>query len=227
MTNKTQLTLPVSLWYIHGANASPTSFIRLDEQLRSDPRLETASVVRVSYNCQESTSDIAQQLAEKLPTDQLVYLIGHSLGGVLAVAAAQRAVKLGKMANIGGVITLSAPLSGSESADVLQWLFPSYHLFRNISTKNRLVQEIQSDGVVVPTLCLITTSGNNPLIHEANDGVVTVSSQRALKGAEKVEMGYNHFEILLADETVDYIRTFIFNHPKDIQKCLTLREDNA
>jgi predicted alpha/beta hydrolase family esterase len=227
MTNKTQLTLPISIWYLHGANASPTSFSWLDEHLRSDPRLDNASVVRVSYNCQESTSDIAQQLAEKLPTDQLVYLIGHSLGGVIAVAAAQRAVKLGKMANIGGVVTISAPLSGSESADVLQWLFPSYHLFRNISTKNRLVQEIQSEGAIVPTLCLITTSGNNPLIHEANDGVVTVNSQRSLKGAEKIELAYNHFEILLGEETVDYIRTFILNHPKEAQNYLTLREDDV
>lgn len=224
MTNKTSIQLPISIWYIHGANASPISFSRLDEHLRSDPRFEGASVVRVSYNCQESTSDIAQQLAEKLPTDQLVYLIGHSLGGVLAVAAAQRAVKLGKMANIGGVVTLSAPLSGSESADVLQWLFPSYHLFRNISTKNRLVQEIQSEGAVVPTLCLITTSGNNPLIHEANDGVVTVNSQRALKGAEKIELPFNHFEILLGDETVDYIRTFIMNHPSEQTNYMTLKE---
>jgi predicted alpha/beta hydrolase family esterase len=202
-----------SFWYIHGANASSTSFNRIDEKLHEDTRLAAASVVKVSYNCHEPLEDIVNQLAHKLPKNEEVYLIGHSLGGVLAVATAQQAFEDDLPVKIGGVITLASPMGGSESADVLQWIFPAYHLFKNISTRSRLIQGVQSHSVPVPVLSFITTSGNNPLIHEANDGVVTIASQRALPGAHRIEMPFNHFEVLLSDDVVDHIKNFIINQP--------------
>jgi hypothetical protein len=106
---------------------------------------------------------------------------------------------------------MASPIGGCEGADYLQWLFPHYHLFKNISTKNRVVNDIKAVGAVVPTLNFITTSGNNPIYPESNDGVVTVNSQRALRRAKKIEVPFNHFEVLLSDSVVSHIKTAIFN----------------
>jgi triacylglycerol esterase/lipase EstA (alpha/beta hydrolase family) len=211
MSNESTKEVSPSVWFIHGANATPLSFAYLQMSLRKENVLENVEFVNVTYDCQEPISSTIEIIAKSLPEDKPIFLVGHSLGGVLAVAVAQRVkhFELGK--NIKGVITLSAPVGGSEGADYLQWLFPHYYLFKNISTKNRIISDIKSVGAVVPTLSFITTSGNNPVYPEANDGVVTVTSQRALRGSKKLEVPYNHFEVLLSDNVATHIKNVIFN----------------
>jgi hypothetical protein len=43
-------------------------------------------------------------------------------------------------------------------------------------------------------------------MHEANDGVVTISSQKHHADMELVEVEYNHYEVVLSDEVVSLIK---------------------
>jgi hypothetical protein len=43
-------------------------------------------------------------------------------------------------------------------------------------------------------------------MHEPNDGVVTISSQKHHADMELVEVEYNHYEVVLSDEVVGLIK---------------------
>ncbi|MNK09954.1 Alpha/beta hydrolase family protein [compost metagenome] len=201
-----------SIWFIHGANATALSFSRIQSELVKAEAIRKYEFINVKYNCQDPLSETVEKIANVLPDGVPIYLVGHSLGGVIGVAVAQHNKHFGLEKDIRGVVTMASPLGGCEGADYLQWLFPHYHLFKNISTKNRIVSDIKATGVTVPTLSFITTSGNNPIYPEANDGVVTVNSQRALRGTKKIEVPYNHFEVLLSDNVIDHIKGFIIEN---------------
>jgi hypothetical protein len=66
-----------------------------------------------------------------------------------------------------------------------------------------------------PTLSLVTVKGDNPMINEDNDGVVSVKSQTAWSAPEYISVPYNHFEVLLADETITIIKEFLFDERLD------------
>jgi pimeloyl-ACP methyl ester carboxylesterase len=66
------------------------------------------------------------------------------------------------------------------------------------------------DEPVEQIFTMSTPFGGSPLMHEANDGVVTVASQTSLAGPEYHPVAYNHFEVLLADPVIDLAREFLF-----------------
>lgn len=204
MNNESQ-TVP-EIWFIHGANATPLSFTYIQSSLRLIEGVEKMKFVNVKYDCQDPISATTEIIADSLPSNTPIYIIGHSLGGVLAVAVSQRVKHFALNKDIKAVITLASPLGGCEGADYLQWMFPHYHLFKNISTKNRVITDLRAVGAVVPTLAFVTTSGNNPIYPEANDGVVTVNSQRSLRSSKKIEVPFNHFEVLMSNDVADHIK---------------------
>lgn len=197
------------IWFIHGANATAASFNYIKRDLEADKDFDEFSFVDITYDCQEKLPEIVKVLAASAPRDKQLYIVGHSLGGVLGVAISQRIKHFDLPASVRGVISLASPFGGSESADYLRWLYPHYPLFKSISTQNRMIVDLKAAGAVVPTLSLVTTSGNNPLYPTANDGVVTVSSQRSLPKAAYIEMPCNHFEILVNDDAIDHMKLFL------------------
>lgn len=197
------------IWFIHGANASPTSFNYIKDVLKEDPAYHDIQFVDVVYDAGEKLASNVKTITSNLPARTTISLVGHSLGGVIATAVSQRAFIGSGSCNINRIVTMSSPLGGSESADYLKWLYPNYSLFSNISTKNKTIQDMNKIGAIVPTLSLVTTSGNNPLYPTANDGVVTVKSQRALDGVDYIEVPFNHFEVLLSPDVAEHIRIFL------------------
>lgn len=203
--------LKKEIWFIHGANASPASFNYIKDHLKKDEHFQSWSFIDITYNCQEKLPNIVNALTSSLPRDKEIFLVGHSLGGVLATAVAQRISHFNLQPKIAGVITMASPFGGSESADYLKWIYPAYYLFKSISTQSKMILDLKALGAMAPTLSLVTTSGNNPLISAANDGVVTVNSQRALSRAKYIEVPFNHFEVLVSAETINYLRIFLKN----------------
>jgi hypothetical protein len=43
-------------------------------------------------------------------------------------------------------------------------------------------------------------------MHEPNDGVVTIASQKHHEDMELVEVAYNHYEVVLSDEVVRLVK---------------------
>jgi hypothetical protein len=186
--------------YIHGAKSTPKAFNFIKANL---PKHEQ---VDVSYENTVPLIKIIEGIYNELP-DEPFSIIGHSLGGVIGVALSQMNCIRGEK-DIDRIFTMGSPFGGSKHADILRWLYPRHFLFADISTISPIVKAVKHNGAVVPTKCIITHGGPSPFIKEANDGVVSVESQLALRNAEIMPQNSNHFEVLLNADTIYEIKDF-------------------
>lgn len=185
--------------YIHGANASPSSFNYLCQVL--PPHIMSF----VNYATFDRAVDVIARVAQEIEDlGEKVYLVGHSLGGVISVNISYATTLIEK------IVTISSPHGGSEFAQRLRWFHPRYPMLREISPNGDVIAPIAKRGAVVPTMCVVSKAGSTPLFNEANDGVITVDSQLVLNNAEFCELELNHFETLLSTQTADIIEKFIF-----------------
>jgi pimeloyl-ACP methyl ester carboxylesterase len=186
--------------YIHGANSSPLAFRAIKHSL--PPHRE----IDISYDHSRSVTKVVDSLIEQVGTlGDNVNIVGHSLGGVVAVAVAN------KCENVKKIVTLSSPFGGSKMASLLRWLYPT-HLYDDIHPFSQLMTTVSRHDVPKHTkvLSIVTTGGRTSIFPEENDGVVTVSSQTALKKPTYIRIPVNHFEVLLSPEVNDMIHGFLF-----------------
>lgn len=187
--------------YIHGANSTPATFNYIKRSLPKHTAID------ISYQNDIALEDIIEDAYARIPEDKPVHIVGHSLGGLIAVAISQINL-IRKDKQIEKVLTISSPFGGCKGADLLRWIYPTHRLFSDISTVSPMIRVIKKIGAVVPTKCLVTNHGAIPLITGENDGVVSVESQMELKGCEFAKQSHNHFEVLLSEDTVLCIREF-------------------
>jgi hypothetical protein len=66
----------------------------------------------------------------------------------------------------------------------------------------------QSDKIKIqhPWTNIVTIKGQSPFMHEPNDGVVTIASQKHHGDMELVEVEYNHYEVVLSDTVVKLVK---------------------
>lgn len=185
--------------YIHGLNCSGKIFTHIHE------RLPEHSAQFIEYNSCERVEDSFQTAYEEI-TDDPIWLIGHSLGGILCYLLALRAKDL----NIKGVVSISTPFGGSNTAGTLRWFFSSMPVLEDLSPGSKIIKEVTTNKVKVPFTSVISVAGNLPFIKGENDGVVTVASQRASLAKKKVDVFANHFEVVQDNKTVKTIEDFIF-----------------
>lgn len=190
--------------YIHGANASPSSFNFLTQVL--PPHDKTF----ISYATFDRAVDVIARVAMEIESiGEKVCLIGHSLGGVIGVNVSYATALIDK------IVTISSPVGGSEFAERLRWFHPRYPMLKEISPHGDIIAPITKRGAVVPTMCIVSTAGSTPLFKEANDGVITIDSQKQLDNALYCELPLNHFETLLSIQTADIIRRFLFEEANE------------
>lgn len=182
--------------YVHGANATPTSFTFIKSKMCEHQAID------FKYDANDPLEDSIESLINVIP-DQAA-IVSHSLGGILAVAASQHLP-----AQITSVVTMSTPFGGSEMATRMSWLFPFNTFIHNVNTRNSTLREIARAGIAVPTLKIITTEGQSMFESQPNDGVVTIDSQMALKGGIQIRVPLNHFEVLLDERVAQTINNFI------------------
>jgi pimeloyl-ACP methyl ester carboxylesterase len=195
------LSTPI-FWYIHGANSTPASFNFIRDQL---PRHES---IDYSYGHTEPLQRVVDRMVARAndpSSARPIYLVGHSLGGVIAAAVAQRSDRVEKVA------TIAAPFGGSNVAALMRWLTPC-QLFEDIHPNAAIMSAIRRAPPLRNCLSIVTTSGGTPLMSEENDGVVSVASQIALKGPMYLRTPSNHFESLLSLEVIDLLNSFLFDH---------------
>lgn len=180
--------------YIHGAFASSRSFAWLKEKLGDHP------IIDVDYSCTDIIKSV-DEIEKTIKTFKEVDIIGHSLGGVIGVVLSHRC------RNINKVVTLASPFGGSKIAAILQLMTPGSFM-RHIQPMSPIMIEARQH-VTVPVLSIVTTEGGSALF-EKNDGVVTIKSQKAINGANIVELPVNHFEVLLDETTPKLIKEFLW-----------------
>lgn len=195
--------------YIHGANSTPDSFTYLMSGMPEGHQFDY-----VFYDAQRDTlADIVEQIEDYISENHDgVHLVGHSLGGVLAVNAA-----LGQCDEVLSVTTLASPFGGVE----LPFALRMFHWF------NRFVQNLEPRNEVYlksrqkldcPLQVLKTVGGNNPLLLQPNDGTITVASQHHPYADQMWETPWNHFEILLHPSIREQIIKFIDEVEADLYK---------
>lgn len=187
--------------YIHGLNSSSCSFNYLCTMLPNH------SITAITYNSHQPLLDSIAQVKKQLPKGE-VSLVGHSLGGLIAVLlAAECADRVNKL------VTISTPFAGSKIAHFFRWLPGHPAVLKDIVPHAEKIIMISQLKLQIPTLSIISVSGGLATASEPNDSVVSVSSQKALKFGKKVEVKANHFEILLNDKTIKLVKDFLFDEP--------------
>lgn len=192
-----------TILYIHGAFATPGSFRRIKENLPDH------EAILLQYTVSDDINDVVNACVKLLKeSGKRVSIIAHSLGGVLGSRIAQKSQLVDR------TVTMSTPFGGSRAADMMKWFNP-HPMFETISSNSAILRHMYSEPAGSPTLSLVTTEGQNPMMNEDNDGVVSIKSQTAWNEPEYVSVPFNHFEVLLADETITIIKEFLFDERLD------------
>lgn len=185
---------------LHGLNSTCNSF----NYILSELEHPSDRILKINYASHQSLIKSVFAITAQLSYTEDIILIGHSLGGVLAMILAHAGSHRVKK-----VITISSPLGGSKAAIFAQWIMKDVDVLRDITPYSPLIKLIEHTQAPCPVLSIISTSGGLHGAKEPNDSIVTVASQKALLYAKHVQIEANHFEILLMNETVQAVRDFI------------------
>ena len=182
--------------YIHGLNSSQLSFAFILA------KADKHDFKCINYQSHQPLEESIQQVSRSLPKGPLI-LVGHSLGGVIAMTLAHL-----RPDDVKKVVTISAPLGGSRAALYLKYFARGLHVIGDITPVSPCILALQNKSPC-PVLSIVSTGGHLPTTSEPNDSVVTVRSQNAITEAKKVEVNANHFEVLNHMRTVEAISKFI------------------
>jgi hypothetical protein len=77
---------------------------------------------------------------------------------------------------------------------------------RDIGPSSWAMREAAKIKVQHPWCNVVTVQGRSPFIVVANDGVVSIQSQRHHADMELIDVDYNHYEVVLAEPVIEIIR---------------------
>jgi pimeloyl-ACP methyl ester carboxylesterase len=126
--------------------------------------------------------------------------IAHSLGGIYSLHLANAMPTAVK-----GAVTLSTPYGGAEVADYAQYFLPFSRLMRDIGPSSWVMKQASRIKIQHPWTNIVTVKGQSPFMHEPNDGVVTIASQKHHDDMELVEVACNHYEVVLSDAVIKLV----------------------
>lgn len=182
----------MKLVYIHGANATSESFNYIRSKLGDG--------ISINYDSRNGFENNLKDITEQLAPVKDMAFIAHSLGGIYALHVANA------MPNqVLGAVTLSTPYGGAEVADYAQYFLPFSRLMRDIGPRSWSMRQADRIKIQHPWTNIVTMKGQSPFMLAANDGVVTIASQRHHEDMELVEVDYNHYEVVLSDVVVELI----------------------
>lgn len=189
--------------YIHGLNSSSTSFSYIISQLPEH------KAYCIDYRSHQGLENSIAEVVSKLPKDQSLTLVAHSLGGVIATLVAAEMPEL-----VERLVLISTPFKGSRAAETLRWIPGSSRVFSDICPRSPHIMRCRELKLEIPTLTIVSTGGHLHTSPAPNDGVVTISSQLGLNFGERAEINATHFEVLLDTRTVKTIQNFVFGDNK-------------
>ena len=183
----------MKLVYIHGASATSESFNYIRSKLGDG--------IAVNYDSRNGFENNLEAIKEQIGKTKNVFFIAHSLGGIYSLHLANAIPK-----QVIGAVTLSTPYGGAEVADVAKYFLPFSRLMRDIGPSSWVMKQANKIKIQHPWTNIVTVKGQSPFMHEPNDGVVTIASQKHHEDMELVEVDCNHYEVVLSDQIVDIIK---------------------
>jgi pimeloyl-ACP methyl ester carboxylesterase len=179
--------------YIHGANATSESFNYIRSKLGSG--------IDINYDSRNGFENNLKDMQTTLAGQTDLVFIAHSLGGIYSLHLANALSDAVK-----GAVTLSTPYGGAEVADYAQYFLPFSRLMRDIGPSSWVMKQASRIKIQHPWTNIVTVRGQSPFMHEPNDGVVTIASQKHHEDMELVEVDFNHYEVVLSDVVVKLIK---------------------
>jgi pimeloyl-ACP methyl ester carboxylesterase len=147
---------------------------------------------------------------DALPDGTTVHLVGHSLGGLLALDVASRGV--GERLRLGRILCLGTPLRGSAVARVLAGLLPLRWTLGE--ARDRLCTGLDSlpVGVDVGQIAGRLPFGLGALVpglERPHDGTVAVAETTMDGLADHAVVNTSHTGLLLSDEVAGLAQAFL------------------
>lgn len=189
---KIQEKLPTVVW-IHGANQTSLSF----EYLREKCNFSKEHCA--NYSSSNNFYYNLEKITEELQDIDTVFVIGHSMGGLYGIHLTQKI-------NVVGGVSISTPFGGSLTADWAKYLIPTYPLFRDVGRRSMPVVEASKIKLDIHWTQIISTVGSVPYHFGQNDGVVTIESMNCRNDVIKIELPYNHYEIISNPQVADILK---------------------
>jgi pimeloyl-ACP methyl ester carboxylesterase len=183
----------MNLVYIHGANATSESFNYIKSKLGTG--------VDLNYDSRNGFENNLKDMQSTLSSYTNIVFVAHSLGGIYSLHLANTMPM-----SVNGAVTLSTPYGGAEVADYAQYFLPFSRLMRDIGPASWVMKQASKIKIQHPWTNIVTVKGQSPFMHEPNDGVVTIASQKHHEDMELVEVDYNHYEVVLSDVVVKLIK---------------------
>jgi pimeloyl-ACP methyl ester carboxylesterase len=184
----------MKLVYIHGASATSESFNYIRSRL-------SGKDMTVNYDSRNGFENNLEDIKEQIGKTKDVFFVAHSLGGIYALHLANAIPE-----QVLGAVTLSTPYGGAEVAEVAKFFLPFSRLMRDIGPSSWAMRQADKIKIQHPWTNVVTVKGQSPFMAGANDGVVTINSQKYHADMELVEVDYNHYEVVLSDKIVNIIQ---------------------
>jgi pimeloyl-ACP methyl ester carboxylesterase len=184
----------MKLVYIHGASATSESFNYIRNRLGGKD-------ITVNYDSRNGFENNLADIKEQIGKTKDIFFVAHSLGGIYALHLANAIPE-----QVLGAVTLSTPYGGAEVAEVAKFFLPFSRLMRDIGPSSWAMRQADKIKIQHPWTNVVTVKGQSPFMAGANDGVVTINSQKYHADMELVEVDYNHYEVVLSDKIVDIIQ---------------------
>jgi len=183
----------MNLVYIHGANATSESFNYIKSKLGGG--------LDLNYDSRNGFENNLKDMQLTLSSYTDIVFIAHSLGGIYSLHLANTMPM-----SVRGAVTLSTPYGGAEVADYAQYFLPFSRLMRDIGPSSWVMKQANRIKIQHPWTNIVTVKGQSPFMHEPNDGVVTIASQKHHADMELIEVDYNHYEVVLAEPVIKIIK---------------------
>ena len=183
----------MTLVYIHGASATSESFNYIRSKLGSG--------IDINYDSRNGFENNLEDMKAQLKDSKNIAFVAHSLGGIYSLHLANAMPE-----KVLGAVTLSTPYGGAEVAEFAKFFLPFSRLMRDIGPSSWAMKQAKQIKIQHPWTNVVTLRGQSPFIPEANDGVVSIASQRHHCDMELVEVEYNHYEVVLSDQVIDIIK---------------------
>jgi len=190
----------MQLVYIHGASATSESFNYI--------RSKIGDGIAINYDSRNGFENNLADIKAQIGKTKDVFFVAHSLGGIYSLHLANAIPE-----QVLGAVTLSTPYGGAETADYAQYFLPFSRLLRDIGPRSWPMKQANKIEIHHPWTNVVTVKGGAAWILGANDGIVTVRSQRHHgHDMELVEVNYNHYEVVLSEQVIDIIKERINTH---------------
>jgi len=183
----------INLVYIHGASATSESFNFI--------RTKVGAGIDVNYDSRNGFENNLEDIKTQLKNVENIFFIAHSLGGVYSLHLANALPE-----QVSGAVTLSTPYGGAEVAEFAKYFLPFSRLMRDIGPSSWAMKQANKIKIQHPWTNIVTIKGQSPFIMEPNDGVVTIASQKHHACMELIEVDYNHYEVVLSEQVVKFIK---------------------